>query len=160
MAKPPAKPRATRPAAKKATAKKKVAKKSVTAKPAAEQPKYPAPTGLTKSKLWSGITDKYDLRPDELRVLEEACREADLIDSMVVGMRARPLMVKGSMGQPTVNPLLSEIRLHRQTLAALMRQLDLPDDPAGEGAGKGSGPGSRSSAARNLANARWSRRGS
>jgi hypothetical protein len=50
-----------------------------------------------------------------------------------------------------INPLISELRQHRSTLASLLRQLKLPDESVSAEA--------RSTAARAAANARWSRRG-
>ena len=115
-----------------------------------------APTGLSDggSRLWATVVGAYDLRVDEQRVLEDACREADLIDAMVAGMEGKALVVEGSKGQPVVNPLVSELRQHRSTLATLMRQLKLPEDGDSEAEA-----GRRSASARSAANARWSRRG-
>jgi hypothetical protein len=112
-----------------------------------------APDGLLEPgrKLWSEITSKYGLRADELRVLEDAAREADLIETLNAGMAGQDLLVRGSQGQQVINPLISELRQHRSTLAALLRQLKLPDESASSEA--------RSTAARAAANARWSRRG-
>lgn len=114
----------------------------------------PAHLAVSGSRIWRGITDKYDLRPDELRVLEDACREADLVDSIQTALREGSLISTGSQGQPVINPLVPELRQHRATLATLMRQLKLPEDGDEEKAA-----GERSSAARAAANARWARRG-
>lgn len=112
-----------------------------------------APSGLGNAgkRLWQSIAAKYELRADELRVLEDAAREADLVETLNAGMTGAPLLVKGSQGQDVINPLISELRQHRATLAALLRQLKLPDDSASSEA--------RSTSARAAANARWSRRG-
>ena len=115
----------------------------------------PAGLGTEGKKLWRGIAadDKYELRADEVRVLEDAAREADLIAAME-SARKRPgfkLIVRGSQGQDVINPLISELRQHRATLAALLRQLKLPDES--------DTPEARSTSARAAANARWSRRG-
>jgi len=112
-----------------------------------------APKGLGPSarKLWRDVTSKWDLRPDELRVLEDACREADLIDRLQVELdgEACELTVSGSMGQPVANPLIQEIRQHRGVFARLMGALKLNDDGSGE-------EKSRSTSARAAAQARWS----
>ena len=100
------------------------------------------------TRLWDQITEKYQLRSDEARVLEDACREADLIDVLTAGMRNADLLVKGSMGQQVINPMVSELRQHRATLASLLGKLNLPDD-----AGSGAKP--RSVSARKAAAARW-----
>lgn len=114
--------------------------------------KLTAPKGLgAKAKTaWDDITGTYSLRPDELRILEDACREMDLIERLEEGLVGAPLTVKGSTGQPVANPLVSEIRQHRQTVKSLLGSLKLPDD---------SGSGAASEAARNQANARWRRAG-
>lgn len=101
------------------------------------------------AKIWRSVAAKYTLRPDELRVLEDACREADLIDLIQAGLVGEPLYMQGSMGQRVANPLFAEVRQHRATFASLMRQLALPDEPS---EGKGS---ARSIGARKAAHARW-----
>jgi hypothetical protein len=112
-----------------------------------------APTGLGSAgkALWRGIAGVYDLRADELRVLEDAASEADLVELLKVGMVDAPLTVKGSQGQEVINPLVSELRQHRATLSALLRQLKLPDE--------GQSEATISNQARAAANARWSKRG-
>ena len=114
-----------------------------------------APEGLKASgtALWGSITGKYDLRVDELRILEDACREADLIDLLSVSLEESTPITKGSQGQPVVNPLVPEIRQHRSTLSTLLGKLKLPDDETSDSAGR------VSAQARSAANARWSRRG-
>lgn len=115
--------------------------------------KVAAPKGLSASsrKLWTAVTGKYDLRADELRVLEDACRESDLIDALGEAAESAEMIVTGSQGQPVINPLISELRQHRATLAGLLRQLKLPDEADTSEA--------RSTQARAAANARWSKRG-
>lgn len=112
------------------------------------------PVGLSDraAELWSGVTEKYDLRIDELFVLEAACRQIDLIDDMVERQRSEDLIGTGSQGQDVAAPLVSELRQHRSTFAALLRQLKLPDEDGR--AGK-----SASESARHAANARWGNTG-
>lgn len=118
-----------------------------------------APTGLgSKAKrLWSDISGNYELRFDELRILEDACREVDLIEGMEselqLSINAGEWLVKGSMGQDVAHPLIGELRAHRSLLAQLLGKLKLPDADAG------AAPMSRSEAGRALVNARWSRSG-
>jgi hypothetical protein len=117
-------------------------------------PKLPPPTklGAKARKVWADITDTYTLRPDELRVLEDACREIDLVERLEKEL-SKPgvsMIVKGSMGQPVANPLMAEVRQHRQTVKALFAAIALPDDDSRLA-------GARSSAARQAANARWRR---
>ena len=118
--------------------------------------KPPSPKGLSKAgaALWADVTAVYELRPDEVRVLEDACRERDLIARLEEQLAQAELLVKGSMGQVVINPLVSELRQHRATFAALIRQLKLPDE--GEGSEQG---GALSAKNRAAAQARWARRG-
>jgi hypothetical protein len=115
--------------------------------------KYTPPKGLESSgkRLWRGIagSGQYELRPDELRLLEDACREADLIDALEAEAQGLPKLVKGSTGQLVINPLISEVRQHRSTLAALMVRLKLPDSQ--------SVAAPRSIQARSAAASRWSK---
>lgn len=123
-----------------------------------------APAGITgKGKvLWDGVVRLYDLRPDELRILEDAAREAVLIDKLDRTLGAGSVLVEGSRGQTRVSPIVSEIRQHRSTLARLLTSLHLPDDPESH---TGSAPAlteeekasARSTAARKAAHARWRR---
>ncbi|WP_043648046.1 hypothetical protein [Nocardia thailandica] len=116
-------------------------------------PRQTAPKGLGAPgrALWRDVTAKYQLRADEMRVLEAACREADLIDRLETEMPAAKLIVTGSQGQPVINPMIPELRQHRATMAQLLRQLKLPDE--------GASAEQRSNAARDAANARWGNRG-
>lgn len=111
-----------------------------------------APAGLgSKAKaLWSGIAGAYELRVDELRVLEDVCREVDLIERLEAEMREAPLTVKGSMGQLVAHPITQELRQHRTVVKQLLGSLKLPDSE--DGAAEG-----RSVSARHAAIARWGR---
>lgn len=121
-----------------------------------------APRGLNRAgrKLWQEIThdqEGWSLRPDELRVLEDAARMADRIDIMenaLSKLSDDQLLVKGSYGQPVIHPFIAEIRQARTTVAALLRQLRLAEDDQ-EGAVIPGTPMSRTDAARKAANARW-----
>lgn len=115
--------------------------------------KAPAGLGPAGRALWSGVTSKYELRVDELSVLEQAAGECDLIAELKTGLVGEPQLVKGSQGQMVIHPVIAELRQHRATYAALLRQLKLPEANPEQAAGD------RSSAARSAANARWSRRG-
>lgn len=114
-----------------------------------------APEGLgpVGGRLWHSVCSEYELRPDELRVLEDACREALLIDRLDRELaETHSLIARGSMGQPVASPLVQEIRQHRMTFASLTARLKL-EDLDGEAAA------ARSARARSAANARWRRDG-
>lgn len=79
------------------------------------------------TQVWKSVTSNYVLRDDEKVLLEQICREADLIQELTSELRKLPLMMTGSMGQDVVNPLLMEIRHHRALLADLHKKLALPE---------------------------------
>lgn len=101
--------------------------------------------------LWDSILPTYELRPDEHRILLDACREADLIGRLEDELAYSPLMVKGSQGQLVASPLVSEVRQHRAVLAGLLAKLKIPDT-AGSAARKTAAVSEKSRAA---ARARW-----
>ena len=77
--------------------------------------------------LWRSVAGEYSLRPDELAVLREACRTADVIAQFEAALAGAPLLVAGSMGQPVLHPGVAELRMQRGVLASLLKQLRLPD---------------------------------
>lgn len=109
------------------------------------------PTRLSKSAhaLWDDVTSEWDLRPDELRMLEDACREASLVDRIERELSAG-LLTLGSTGQVRAHPLLGEVRQHRVAMSQLLSRLNLPDADA-----EGRAQDARSQHARLAAVARW-----
>jgi hypothetical protein len=101
--------------------------------------------------LWHAVLSRYSLRVDELVVLEQACRCVDDIERLRLALKDADLTVLGSMKQTVANPLLSEIRGLRTTLASLIKQLGLPDELATSGA-------SKSPQHQRAAHSRWARR--
>lgn len=110
------------------------------------------PTRLSASAraLWTGVTARWELRPDEMRILEDACREATLVDKIEAALKAADLVTDGSTGQVRAHPLLSEVRQHRVAMTSLLARLALPDDEA-----DGRQDAARSEHARSAAIARW-----
>ena len=137
--------------ARKAPAKKPAAAKATAAPAPSPKPVVPEALGPAGLKIWSAVVAEYDLRPDELRILEDACREATLIDRLHHELQGAPLLVKGSMGQQVASPLVQEVRQHRATFAQLMARLKLEDLDGSTGAGE------RAARARSAAQARWRR---
>lgn len=114
-------------------------------------PKTPTNLGKRGRALWSSIAGTYELRADELCTLEDACREADLIERLHAELAVAELTTKGSMGQEVASPYVSEIRQHRTVLTNLLKGLKLPDSPAGATRKRAA----TSEAARSAARARW-----
>lgn len=123
--------------------------------PEAEKIKRPNKLRARSRRLWDAVTGTYQLRADELVVLEDACREVDIVDRLERELDGADHVVKGSMGQPVANPLLAELRQHRAVVQRLLASLKLPDGPGEQGAG--SSGGERSASARAAAEARWKR---
>lgn len=97
--------------------------------------KPPRPVDLRAAgrRMWAEVMAEYDLGPDEVSALREACRTTDELDDLRSAMRGQPMTVEGSTGQPVAHPLLAEVRRHRQVLAQLLERLNLPagDEDAG-----------------------------
>lgn len=111
----------------------------------------PVNLGKRGKALWDSIIPAFELRPDEMCVLEDACREADLIERLHAELATAELTTKGSMGQEVASPYVSEIRQHRAVLAGLLGKLKIPDSPAGAARKRAV----TSDAARSAARARW-----
>lgn len=121
-----------------------------------DSPRMPVNLGAAGKALWKSIVPAYELRPDEVRLLADACRESDIVQRLEDELAEAPLMVKGSQGQLVASPLVSEVRQHRSVLAALLKALKLPDSPAGTQQKSAH----ISEQARAAARARWSRQDS
>jgi hypothetical protein len=88
------------------------------------------PTGLGPRgrKLWRAVVVKYQLTPTELELLHEMCSATDELGRLVVAAKQVRPISKGSKGQDVSHPLFNELRLHRESIRRLARQLNLPDD--------------------------------
>ena len=117
-------------------------------------PNPPSNLGERGLALWDSIIPTYELKPDEIQILTDACREADLVERLRVALEAGDLISTGSMGQDVPAPTLSEIRQHRALLSNLLKALKIPESPA-----SASRKNTRTSEqARMAARARWDNR--
>ena len=114
--------------------------------------KPPASLSTAGRALWGDVVAKYDLRVDELAVLESACKTADMIATLDKEWDAlgKPFLTRGSMGQDVIHPLIGERRAQQSQLAKLLGQLKLPDDSSGAAA-----PNQQ----RDAAQSRWAQHG-
>ena len=117
----------------------------------ARTPKAPVRLKAGGQRLWSEVAGAFDLRPDELRLLGDACQTIDLVDRLEDAVAEAPLVVDGSRGQEAPHPLIAELRAHRIVLARLLKQLNLPDEAELGGRRRAQ----RSTSARAAANVRW-----
>ena len=116
----------------------------------------PRDFGEKGNEFWEEVTSEFELSRAELRILEDACSEIQIIDELMnVWIReGRPTISLGSMKQETENALLISMRQHRQVLRQLLAALRLPDDEEDEQRDR---PMSRTESARKAAQARWRR---
>ncbi|WP_432169727.1 hypothetical protein [Streptomyces sp. 1222.5] len=91
-------------------------------------PEPPVELGRRGMELWRAVLGEHELRTDELRVLEDACREVDLIERMHIELETAALVVKGSMGQDVASPLVQELRQHRALVVRLLGALKLSEE--------------------------------
>lgn len=112
--------------------------------------KMPAGLGAAGKRLWRSLTDKYELDPHELVLLEAAARQSDNLADCERHLAESDVMVLGSTGQPRVNPLVPEIRQQRIALAKLIDALALPTEDAAP-------VSAASRRARKAAQTRWGR---
>ncbi|MFN3005130.1 hypothetical protein [Mycolicibacterium wolinskyi] len=123
----------------------------------------PPPADLAKDgrkdgagrRLWKQIVTsrKYELRPDELVILENACRQGDRIEKLRGEAQHCSTTARGSAGQLALHPILKELRELEVSQANLLGKLKLPDDQAPAD----SQP--RSVSARSAVQSRWGRTG-
>ncbi|MDM2176198.1 hypothetical protein PP452_08770 [Mycobacteroides abscessus] len=99
---------------------------------ATQRVRMPNGLGYQGKKLWQEVTGVYDLSvdPHKRRILYDACKTADLIDTLDKAMTGQSLTVRGSMGQQVINPLVAQAQSGRVMLAQLLARLNLAE--AGE----------------------------
>lgn len=114
------------------------------------------PEGLAEAgrHLWESITNEFDFtgEPGKLAILERACRTADQITVLEAAIVGAELVVKGSTGQPVVNPMIAEVRQQSGLLNNLVKALGLPASAEEELAAAER----RKTKSSNAAKARWS----
>jgi hypothetical protein len=96
-----------------------------------QKPKPPPGLGVAARRLWREVHSTVVMRHDEVVVLAKACQTLDDLDRLEAALASSPVLVPGSMGQERPNPLFAECRATRALLAALLKQLAIPD-PAAE----------------------------
>lgn len=92
------------------------------------KPRAPAGLGATGRRRWRSVTAEFELRGDECRLLEHACRTVDELATLQAALANAEPMSVGSMGQPRAHPLYAEIRAHRDMLRRLLAAIDVPDE--------------------------------
>jgi hypothetical protein len=114
-----------------------------------------APSGLRRGgwgrRVWRRLTKRYQMREDELLVLEKLALNEDVLERLETEAATAPLYIEGSRGQQVQNPIFDLARQHRLTSAKLLGQLGFADALDADGRAK-------SSAGRKMALTRWAGR--
>ena len=92
--------------------------------------RQPAGLDAAGKRLWRSVVDVFDLdeEPHKVSVLTQACRVADIIAELDEHAAEAPLTVRGSQGQPVIQPTLAEARFQRALLAQFLGRLGFPDN--------------------------------
>jgi hypothetical protein len=88
----------------------------------------PAGLGARGKRYWSTIQGAFELSDSEQEVLLEVCRTLDSLDALDAAVTEQGAVVRGSAGQPVVNPAITEARGMRALLHRLMAAMALPDE--------------------------------
>lgn len=93
------------------------------------EPRPPRPLGPTGRALWRRVTadvpDGMELTAVELEALRQAAQTLDTAADLEREGRRLGLVVKGSSGQASANPLLREARLQRQAAVGMLARVKL-----------------------------------
>lgn len=100
-------------------------------------------------RFWRDVTGTYELRADELRTLESACRSLDMVAAVTAEWDnlGRPYMTTGSMGQDVEHPMIGTMDKAQKAFELYVKRLALPDDAAPAGP--------KPNQARAAANTKW-----
>ena len=98
-----------------------------------------APAGLSTPgrNLWRDVTGRYELNPNEDRMLLAACRTADELERLEKALADAPATVAGSKGQIRPHPLFAEVRAHRLTFKQLLAAVGIEEGESGRLTGIG-----------------------
>jgi phage terminase small subunit len=95
-------------------------------------PRAPAHLSLASRRLWNSIQRDFELRDDELSVLELALKSLDRARNAAERLDNEGLTLPGRTGD-RVHPLVAVERSASLTFGRLMRQLGLSDDDVAAG---------------------------
>lgn len=116
----------------------------------------PETLGPAGRALWESMTEGVTYRPDELAILQSACKLADTIALYEAELEGEPMMVRGSQGQPVLHPLRLELRQALVSQAGLLARINVPEyEDEDDDVEVIRRPMTRSEAARKAAQARW-----
>src|SRR5260370_19315569 len=90
-------------------------------------PKRLGPAGR---RFWRSVMQDFALAgPHEEAILEQACRELDIIDRLDFALADADLVISTPAHGEVCNRLLAEVQAHRSAFRLLLRDLPLPAEP-------------------------------
>lgn len=96
--------------------------------PSAQSKRNMKTRGSTFRATVTAALELEDADPVWLQLLDETCRALDLVERLEENLSDQTLLVPGSRGQQTPNPLLPELRHQRAAVAKLLSQLGTDSD--------------------------------
>ena len=91
-------------------------------------PAPPKALGAAGRDLWKKLHDGLEWDPHEVPMVQQVCRQADLVAELEQAVAADGITTLGSAGQPRLNGAVTELRMSRLALARLLGQLQIPND--------------------------------
>ncbi|MER7459217.1 hypothetical protein [Micromonospora sp. NPDC126480] len=89
-------------------------------------PAAPRGLGTAGRRLWKAVVEEFDLTEQELALLRQAARTADLCDRLQAVVDEEGPMVAAKDDGTRAHPALVELRQQRITLARLLVALRVP----------------------------------
>lgn len=90
-----------------------------------EEPKTPTHLRAAGRDLWNDSLADVEFSPQELSILEEACRTRDNVRALDAAVRQDGVMIKSSQGM-RLHPAIAEARQQRRVLAQMLVTLQIP----------------------------------
>lgn len=90
-----------------------------------EEPKTPTHLLAAGRELWKASLADVEFSPQELSILEEACRTRDNVRALDAAVRKDGVMIASSQGS-RLHPAIAEARQQRRVLAQMLVTLQIP----------------------------------
>nr|DAJ25788.1 MAG TPA: terminase small subunit [Caudoviricetes sp.] len=90
--------------------------------------------GEAAEAFWRRVVVRWELRTDELRILQDACVQLALVDRLQYEADRSDVLIEGSRGQLRPNPIFDAVRQHRLALTNILKSLNIPESDEEEAA--------------------------
>lgn len=99
-----------------------------------EPPVEVVKAGEAAEAFWRRVVVRWELRTDELRILQDACVQLALVDRLQYEADRSDVLIEGSRGQLRPNPIFDAVRQHRLALTNILKSLNIPESDEEEAA--------------------------